>query len=192
MTREGATRDVRILTHPEPRLAQPSAPVAPDDPDIDSDSRALHDALEAFRREHGFGRAISAPQIGIAKRFIAMNLGADPFDLRNPEITWRSEETHEVWDDCMSFPDTIVRVRRHRSISVRFEDQHGRMRHYQTLPTDLAELLQHEIDHLDGVLMIDRAVGSDAIRPASERAALVEGARVQRRIAVEDIPLADD
>ena len=77
----------------------------------------LHATLEAFRAEHGFGRAISAPQIGVAGRFIAVNLGDGPFTMINPEITWCSPETFTMWDDCMSFPFLLVRVRRLASVS---------------------------------------------------------------------------
>src|SRR5438128_4471001 len=74
--------------------------------------------LERFRRDYGFGRAISAPQIGIAERFIAVNLGKATFFVVNPTITWRSAETLTMWDDCMSFPDLLVRVERARSLSL--------------------------------------------------------------------------
>ena len=79
--------------------------------------------LEAFRRTHGFGRAISAPQIGIAQRFIAVNLGKGTFFIVNPVISWRSDESFTMWDDCMSFPDLLVRVERARSLSLEYVDE---------------------------------------------------------------------
>ena len=125
--------------------------------------RRLHATLRAFRAEHGFGRAISAPQIGVAQRFIAANLGDGPFSIVNPQITWRSTETFTMWDDCMSFPTLLVRVRRHRSISVRFTTGQGESVAWERLDTALSELLQHEIDHLDGVLAVDHALDRNAI-----------------------------
>src|SRR6185295_1755913 len=70
---------------------------------------------------------------------------------------WRSAETFALWDDCMSFPWLLVRVRRHASVSLRFRDGAGRERRWDRVPRALAELLQHELDHLDGVLALDRA-----------------------------------
>lgn len=123
----------------------------------------LHATLEAFRAEHGFGRAVSAPQIGVDQRFIAVNLGSGPFTMINPEITWRSAETFTMWDDCMSFPFLLVRVRRHCAISMRYFDDHGDIRIFDRLDRSTSELLQHEIDHLNGVLAVDHALDADAI-----------------------------
>jgi len=119
--------------------------------------------LETFRRAHGFGRAISAPQIGIPQRFIAVHLLHQPFFIVNPVITWRSEETFTMWDDCMSFPDLLVRVRRAQSISLDYVDEHGHPHQWSDLDQAAAELLQHEIDHLDGILAVDRALDRDAL-----------------------------
>ena len=124
---------------------------------------ALASTLDVFRKRHGFGRAISAPQIGIARRFIAVNLGKGTFFIVNPVITWRSEETFTMWDDCMSFPDLLVRVERAKSISIDYVDERGEAKQWRELDQAAAELLQHEIDHLDGVLAVDRATGKDAL-----------------------------
>ncbi len=124
---------------------------------------ALAATLEEFRRAHGFGRAISAPQIGIAKRFIAVNLGKGTFFIVNPVITWRSEETFTMWDDCMSFPDLLVRVERARSMSLEYVDEQGKRHEWRELDQAAAELLQHEIDHLDGVLAVDRAMDAESL-----------------------------
>lgn len=127
------------------------------------DRRRLHATLEAFRTEHGFGRAISAPQIGVALRFIAINLGNGPFTMINPEITWRSPETFTMWDDCMSFPFLLVRVRRHCAISVTYLDEAGSPKALENIDQATSELLQHEIDHLNGVLAVDHALDADAM-----------------------------
>src|SRR5215468_11234005 len=129
-------------------------------------------ALAGARDRLGFGRAIAAPQIGLPRRIVMVDLGAGPFPVINPEITWRSDELFELWDDCFSVPDRLIRVRRHRSISLAFRDRRFVRRTWEQLPIDLAELLQHEIDHLDGVLMVDRAISDDAVRPIDQRGKL--------------------
>lgn len=120
-------------------------------------------ALAQFRAAHGFGRAIAAPQIGMASRMIAMNLGSGPFLLVNPEISLESDDQFTLWDDCMSFPWLMVRVRRYLRVSLRYCDERGNMRCWNTVERAVAELLQHEIDHLDGILAVDRALDRDAI-----------------------------
>ena len=123
----------------------------------------LRATLERFRARHGFGRAIAAPQIGVGLRLIALQLPGWPDLLVDPEITWRSDDAMTLWDDCMSFPDLLVRVRRQRSISLRFHDATGAAHERARLDPAAAELLQHEVDHLDGVLAVDRAAGQDAL-----------------------------
>src|SRR5947209_93641 len=110
-----------ILQLGDPRLREVALPV-PDvrDSAFRAEVRSLARTLAVFRAERGFGRAISAPQIGIAKRFMVVDLGAGPFLVANPEITWRSDTDFTMWDDCMSFPTLLVRVRRHESISLRY------------------------------------------------------------------------
>jgi peptide deformylase len=173
-----------ILVLGDPRLRQACEEVVQvDERDLEQLAAALGDA----RTRLGFGRAIAAPQVGIARRIILVDLGAGPFAVINPEITWRSDETFELWDDCFSVPDRLVRVRRHRSISLVFHDRGFRRREWRALPEDLAELLQHEIDHLDGKLMVDRAVGDDATRPIGERSTLVAPARASHRLSLDRI-----
>eukprot|EP01122_Echinamoeba_exundans_P007217 TRINITY_DN2163_c0_g1_i2.p1 TRINITY_DN2163_c0_g1~~TRINITY_DN2163_c0_g1_i2.p1 ORF type:complete len:203 (+),score=26.66 TRINITY_DN2163_c0_g1_i2:224-832(+) len=128
-----------------------------------ADCDLLGGQLEEFRKKHGFGRGMSAPQVGVSKRIIALNLGSGTFFVFNPEITDRSSETFTMWDDCMSLPSVMVRVKRHKSISLRYTDEKGDSVHWKKLDAAISELLQHEIDHLDGVLMTDRAYGEDSI-----------------------------
>lgn len=154
----------KVLLLGDPGLRKDCRPV--DDvksADYCYDRGRLHATLDSFRARHGFGRAISAPQIGVALRFIAVNLGDQPFTMINPEITWRSAETFTMWDDCMSFPFLLVRVRRHRAISVRYLDDNGNTRIMDKLDQATSELLQHEIDHLNGILAVDHALDADAI-----------------------------
>lgn len=113
-------------------------------------------ALQWFRDVNGFGRAIAAPQVGYSLRFIVVNLDGTPEVLYNPELTYRSPETFKMWDDCMSFPDQMMLVYRHESVSIKFMDADGVDHVWENLPRDVSELLQHELDHLDGLLMIHR------------------------------------
>jgi peptide deformylase len=157
-----------VLLMGDPRLRVRARPVADfGDPLLRDETGRLFATLEYFRRTHGYGRAIAAPQIGVPRRLVAVDLGDGPFLLANPEITWRSDETFTMWDDCMSFPGLLVRVRRHESLALRYQDEHGETQHWERLDRAASELLQHEIDHLDGVLFTDRAEGRDAflLRP---------------------------
>jgi peptide deformylase len=154
------TAGAEVLLLGDPRLRVRSAEV---DGAEARELGRLAATLEAFRRRHGFGRAISAPQIGIARRFIAANLGRGTFFLVNPVITWRSNQSFTMWDDCMSFPDLLVRVRRAESISLEYADETGARKEWKELDRAEAELFQHEIDHLDGILAVDRAIDRDAV-----------------------------
>ena len=153
----------RVLLVGDPRLRETAAPVSQAASEVREHTARLHATLAAFRAEHGFGRAISATQIGVALRIIALNLGEGPFTMFNPTIVWRSGEAFTLWDDCMSFPFLLVRVVRDASISVEFDDETGRRRRWERLDRATSELLQHEIDHLDGVLALDRAVDRESI-----------------------------
>ena len=159
----GSMPAAAVLLVGDPHLRRLAAPVSRAEPSLMDDVAALHATLARFRAEHGFGRAIAATQIGVVRRFIALNLGEGPFTMFDPEIVWRSGETFTLWDDCMSFPFLLVRVARDVSISVEFEDGAGCRQRWDRLDRATSELLQHEIDHLDGVLALDRAVDRDAI-----------------------------
>jgi peptide deformylase len=136
----------------------------------------LRDTLRDFRRRTGFGRGISAPQIGAPVRMVYCEIDGAPLVLINPEIVDIGHEDFWVWDDCFSIPDMMVRVLRAWHIRVRFQDLKGTWHdvEYQGEP---AELLQHEIDHLDGVLTVDRPHGLDpfCLREEWERVHAKEG-----------------
>jgi peptide deformylase len=129
----------------------------------------LSDTLAAFRRDTGFGRGIAAPQIGSLLRIIFIRMQPTGFTgpLINPEIVWESRDRFELWDDCFSFPDLMVRVERAQKIRVGYNDERG-LRKTLEAEGDLSELLQHEIDHLDGILAINRAVSPQAFATRAE------------------------
>jgi peptide deformylase len=122
--------------------------------------RDLGDTLSHWRMSTGYGRAIAAPQIGVLQRVIFLKLpDADPWPLINPEIISRSEEKIIVWDACLSFLSIFMQVERHRQITVRYQNLNGETAQVEAdVERNLSELLQHEIDHLDGILAIDRVV----------------------------------
>lgn len=130
----------------------------------------LNDTLLAFRSEKGYGRAIAACQIGVLKRVILLNTDG-PLLLINPRLSDKSAAMIMIWDDCMSFPDLLVRVRRHRSVRLHYLDPEWNRREL-VLRDDMAELIQHEYDHLEGVLAVQRAVDGRSFALASQRCLL--------------------
>lgn len=124
--------------------------------------RDLRDTLHEFQRTHGFGRGISAVQIGEPKRLIYIELEGRAYSLRNPEYEWQTEEKFELWDDCFSFPDLLVRLKRSVAVGIRYRNEAGEMESLEARGP-FSELLQHEIDHLDGILAIDRALDRESL-----------------------------
>jgi peptide deformylase len=120
----------------------------------------LADTLAHWRARTGYGRGIAAPQIGVLQRVIFLQLpGEKPWPLINPVIVERSGQMITVWDACLSFLSIFMQVPRHREITVRYQDLNGAEQSIHAADDrNLSELLQHEIDHLDGILAIDRVV----------------------------------
>src|SRR5690348_10534775 len=118
----------------------------------------LQDTLAYWRLTTGYGRGIAAPQIGVLQRVIFLKLpGVEPWPLVNPEIVESSEERMVVWDACLSFLSIFMQVERRRWVTVRYQNLEGESLSFDAgEDRDLSELMQHEIDHLDGILAIDR------------------------------------
>ena len=147
----------RVLQLGNPLLYEISEPVKRSELDsLKPVFQDLHDIIIEFRAKYNAGRAIAAPQIGVMKRVICWNVET-PKVLINPEITFLSEELMELWDDCMSFPNLLVRLKRHKRCSVNFLDENWEQQNWH-LEDDLSELFQHEFDHLDGILATQRAI----------------------------------
>lgn len=147
----------KILKLGHPKLYEVSEPV--DRAELESLKPAiddLHQVLTEFKAKYHAGRAVAAPQLGVMKRLIYMNI-TGPVILINPELFDLSEEKLEVWDDCMCFPNLLVRVKRHKRCKLRFLNP-GWKENVWALEDDLSELLQHEVDHLNGVLAVQRAI----------------------------------
>lgn len=150
-----AVREVLLLG--DARLYEICAPVERNEVgDLETVIEDLHDTLMDCRSRLGAGRAIAAPQIGVMKRIVYMNID-QPVVFLNPSLDQMSDERIELWDDCLSFPDLLVRVERHRRCRLQYRDIRWRKQELG-LENDLSELLQHECDHLDGVLAVARAI----------------------------------
>lgn len=159
-------RDILLLGNP--KLYEVSEAIQEEDlkhlPAVVSD---LHDTLLDFRRKYGAGRAIAACQIGFAKRLIYMFIDR-PVVFANPSLENKSETMMEVWDDCMCFPELLVKVMRHKSCAIRFKDL-AFNEQTMNLEGDLSELLQHEYDHLDGILAVSKAIDGYSFALRSQR-----------------------
>jgi len=150
-----AVREILLLGNPE--LHRVSTPVREDEcRSVRPIIRDLFDTMADFQAGHGWGRAIAAPQIGEHRRIVCLNVDHE-VAMINPELSHHSEERITVWEDCMSFPDLMVRLSNPRRCRLTFRDEDWR-EHVVELEDDFAELLQHEVDHLDGVLAVQRAI----------------------------------
>src|SRR5207245_1122274 len=128
----------------------------------------LRDTLKAARKRYDMGRAMAAPQIGAPVRVVVVEI---PKQMRwvmvNPEITDVGPDDFLVWDDCFCFPNLLVRVSRAYQITVTWQDVKGDM-HTEQLEGPMAELLQHEIDHLGSIRALSRASGVAQVAPGRE------------------------
>jgi peptide deformylase len=143
-----------IITAPDPRLKRISEPVAKVDGDI---RRLMDDLLETMYVAPGIG--LAAPQVGVLKRVIVLDLAREdekptPLKLANPEIVWVSDDDAVYNEGCLSLPEHYADVTRPAACKVRYLDYQNEIR---TLDAEglLATCLQHEIDHLEGVLFVD-------------------------------------
>ncbi len=144
-----------ILIAPDSRLKEVSRPVAKVDDDI---RRLMDDMLETMYGAFGIG--LAAPQVGRLIRVIVLDLAPEgedkrPYRLVNPEVTWVSDEDSVYNEGCLSFPEHYADVERPSACRIRYLDEKGKT---QEIEADglLSTCLQHEIDHLDGLLFVDR------------------------------------
>lgn len=148
-------KDILLLGNP--RLYEISEPVEKKELNAVKEVVAdLHDTLIEYRRVHGAGRAIAAPQIGINKRLFYMYIDHAVVFI-NPVLVFPNNEKFEVLDDCMSFPNLLVKVMRYKKTIIKYRDLEWNECEME-LEGDLSELLQHEYDHLDGILATMRAI----------------------------------
>ena len=166
---------LNIIVAPDPRLKIKSKPVET----VDDRVRALmDDMLETMYMAPGVG--LSAVQAGVAERIIVIDVARDPdppapIRLVNPEIIWESNEIMLAEEGCLSLPEHYADVERPAAVEVRYLDENGETR---TVKGDglLSTVLQHEIDHLDGILFIDHL---SAIKRSMILRKLVKAKRLQ-------------
>lgn len=147
----------------DPRLYEVCEPVQKEELPLVKDwVKDLHEAMEDIRKVYGFGRGIAAPQLGIMKRLFYLNL-EKPYIIINPQIVQPSDEIFELWDDCMSFPNLFVKVKRHQSLTLEYLDENWEKQSW-TVEGAISELVQHEYDHLNGVLCTMRAIDEKSFK----------------------------
>lgn len=151
---DAGAEPIRILIAPDPALRRHAAPVTPSDTET---VRALIPRMFAsMYAAPGIG--LAAPQVGLALRLVVIDLQRDgvrePMVLINPEILARSAETETREEGCLSLPDQYADITRPREIRVRWQDETGARRE-ATADGLFARCIQHEVDHLEGVLFID-------------------------------------
>lgn len=177
----------RILQLGDPLLRITSSPVE-NSADARLILRDLRATLREFQRTNGFGRGISAIQIGEAYRIIYIEFEGASYSILNPEYESQSERKFRLWDDCFSFPNLLVYVERAESVAIRYRDENGAPRQL-SVSGAFSELLQHEIDHLDGILAIDRAIDRSSFCTREEYERRFAGARAN--LALEGRAIAD-
>ena len=144
-----------VLIAPDARLKVKAKPVAKVDRAI---AKLMDDMLETMYAAPGIG--LAAPQVGIAKRIIVLDVAAKdekpaPLAMANPEIIWKSDEM-ETWEEgCLSVPEHYADVKRPAKVRLRYLDRENEIREMAAEGL-LATCIQHEMDHLDGVLFIDK------------------------------------
>ncbi|MEM8627477.1 MAG: peptide deformylase [Pseudomonadota bacterium] len=144
-----------IITIPDPLLKTVSAPVETVDDDV---RRLVADMLETMYEAPGIG--LAGVQVGVARRLLVADTVKDddapraPIAMINPQILWRSDEVSSYEEGCLSIPDVYAEVERPKQVRVSFVDDQGQA---QELLCDglLATVIQHELDHLDGLLFVD-------------------------------------
>ena len=145
---------LEILVAPHPVLKQKAKPVEKVDARV---AKLMDDMVETMYAAKGIG--LAAPQIGILERVIVVDVHEkdeppNPIRLANPEIVWKSEDTSVCEEGCLSVPDQFAEVTRPSAIRVRYLDEKNEVREMEA-DGMLATCIQHEIDHLNGVLFVD-------------------------------------
>lgn len=143
-----------IITAPDPRLKVTAKPVAKVDAAV---RQLMDDMLETMYASVGIG--LAAPQVGVAQRVIVVDVAregekANPIGIANPEILWRSDDVTVANEGCLSLPEHYAEVSRPAAIKLRYLDHENEIREMDAEGL-LATCIQHEIDHLDGVLFVD-------------------------------------
>jgi peptide deformylase len=143
-----------IIVAPDPRLKKKCAPVERVD---DTVRRLMDDMLETMYQAPGIG--LAAPQVGVLKRVLVVDVGEQdeqrrPYLMANPELIWVSDEDATYEEGCLSLPEHYADVVRPGAIKVSYLDRDNEIRELDAEGL-LATCIQHEMDHLDGILFVD-------------------------------------
>lgn len=143
-----------IIVAPDPRLKVTAKPVEKVDDDV---RKLMDDMLESMHSANGIG--LAAPQVGDDRRIIVVDVSPpeddpDPIPMANPELLWVSDESGPHEEGCLSLPEQYAEVERPEAIKVRYLDYEGEIRELETDGVQ-ATCIQHEMDHLDGILFVD-------------------------------------
>jgi peptide deformylase len=154
---------LKILQDPHPVLRQKAEPVEFDDPQFLVDFG--EDMVEMMNMNKGAG--LAAPQIGASIRMIVFQGFKGPWVMCNPRIVKKSGSSRAI-EGCLSIPNKKVGVVRAKSITVKYQNQWGEKKTAK-FKGDEARVIQHEVDHLNGILITDYAKGMETVRPVGER-----------------------
>ncbi|MFX0151740.1 MAG: peptide deformylase [Candidatus Hodarchaeota archaeon] len=145
----------QVLMIGNPQLREKSTNVSDFGDQLRNKIQDLKDTLTFLQDTKKIGRALAAPQIGYLKKVIYFGLPKNPFVMINPRIIEKSEDKFWVWDSCFSFDVAFfVEIERHRKIKIEYQDENGEI-FVKEMTGDLSELVQHETDHLEGILATD-------------------------------------
>ena len=143
-----------IITAPDPRLKRVCEPVQKVDAEV---RRLMDDMLETMYKAPGIG--LAAPQVGVLKRVIVVDIAREddepqPLRMANPEIIWVSDDDAVYNEGCLSLPDHYADVARPAACKIRYLDHENEIREMEADGL-LATCIQHEMDHLEGILFVD-------------------------------------
>ena len=141
---------LEIRKYPHPILRRKSEEVKKVTPEL---KRLIEDMIETMEKNDGAG--LAAPQVGILKRVIVAETERGPIGLINPEIIKKSKEKILAEEGCLSFPGLFLKIKRAKEVEVKALDVEGKEMKIKAEGL-LARVLQHEIDHLDGILFVDK------------------------------------
>lgn len=169
-----------IITAPDPRLKLAAKPVKAVDAEV---RRLMDDLLETMYDAPGIG--LAAPQVGVQRRVLVVDIAREgekpqPLKIANPEMLWRSEELATYSEGCLSLPEHYADVSRSARIKLRYLDYQNEIREVE-MEGLLATCVQHEMDHLDGVLFVDH------LSPLKRNIILRKLAKLKRQKAAETV-----
>ena len=177
MTRKMQILELRYLS--DPVLHRKAAPVGEVTPEI---KKFMQDLLKRMYEEEGAG--LAAPQVGVSKRIFVLDVryrepDTKPMMLADPEILWFGEEQVEMSEGCLSVPELYFDIARPKDIKVRYKDEHNVVQDLHATGW-LSRCIQHELDHLNGKLMIDH------LSPLRKKMAIKKAEKILKELEQEE------